>query len=210
MQKHYKIAKKETLEINRKISQLQLKINDALQSCNVRTEEKIKDNFFDSLLLFKLESLKFEVISLDDSDSEGEDTTSAEFWQRRRTVSMKRKRTSGDSSEAERESDIATKKMKISSVEYPTMRVVSEALKKKPKREDGHCANKEKDLSSKKRKRHWDGPFAKDKLAAKMNNQVCLKLKLKRDGESWVSSFDHRVNGILENNVENTVMRTVS
>ena len=208
MQKHYKIAKKETLEINRKISQLQLKINDALQSCNVRTEEKIKDNFFDSLLLFKLESLKFEVISLDDSDSEEEDTTSAEFWQRRRTVSMKRKGTSGDSSEAERESDIATKKMKISSVENPTMRVVSEVPTKKPK--DGHCANKEKDPSSKKRKRHWDGPFAKDKVAAKMNNQVCLKLKLKRDGESWVSSFDHRVNGILENNAENTVMRTVS
>ena len=40
-----------------------------MQSCGVRNEEKIKEEFFESLILFKLEPCRIEAKRLDDMES---------------------------------------------------------------------------------------------------------------------------------------------
>lgn len=154
--------------MSRKVSQLRLKLDNSLQTCNIREVDQIKEYFFDSLLLFKLEPYKFEEKCHYDSDSE---TEAASPVQRVTLPPKKNKRSSNDSGSPDTGRNMAPKKG----------------------RRDGDCdVRRGREPLPRKRKRRSN--IGVEKLQAVGKQGSCLKMKFKRDGGKWVSTVTARDN----------------
>ena len=184
LKRYHKIAEFETQNIYRKISQLRLRIDSALLSCDIRKEENVKENFFDSLLIFRLESYRFEARCLDDSESEEEDANRMSHDARRNGISMTRKRRR-DQSKLYHAMTSPKRKRESSST------VAGQSPAKEAKKRDVSPSDEEAVGTPARRMRECDESCADGKQAFAIDRQpVCLKLKLKRDGEKWISSLD--------------------
>ena len=179
LKRYHKIAEFETRNIYRKISQLRLRIDSAPPSCDIRQEDKVKENFFDSLLIFRLDSYKFEARCLDDSDSEDEDVNAKNLEDRGNSIPVKRKRT-GDGIELDsRVTPVKRKRESISTV-----------ARGSSSKEKNECSAKAALNSSFSKRSQINELLGNDHGGISIHKQrVCLKLKLKREGDNWVASL---------------------
>ena len=129
-----------------------------------------------------MDSYKFEARCLDDSESEDEDVNMKNLGERRNSIPVKRKR-NGD--EIELDSGATSVKRRRKSI--------STAARESSSKEKNECfdhfANAAIDSPLSKRNQ-FDGLLGNGQRAISIHEQrVCLKLKLKREGENWVSSL---------------------
>ncbi|XP_065062777.1 uncharacterized protein LOC135689469 [Rhopilema esculentum] len=94
LKRRHRLAECQTQSLQIKLQKLVLKMNGVFPTCKVKPAIKIKECFFDSLLLFHLAKLKFEVQCAEETDSEEETPKDEDLSKRRKLQGRKRKRAS--------------------------------------------------------------------------------------------------------------------